>query len=234
MCGIASANHTTPHGSGLNGTVLFRYQPIISTLNYQYTEVITEYHMGYGAYHFRERLIANDCVGEIMFEKCVTCERIGESCVPNLWLLPFSDLVKWCIKRQKHLGWTNQAWADRSTTPIGTINRIKGGDTDCKYSTIRNLAIALIGGTTDEFACTAQVERELQQMERLEQQAARLSVVEAENEMLKARLAKIDELHRQDIRIIKEEYQAQKAEYQDQIAFLKEELKAWRMWHQTK
>lgn len=163
-----------------------------------------------------------------MFEKCITCQRIGESCVPNLWLLPFPDLVKWCIKRQKHLGWTNQVWADRSTTPIGTINRIKGGDTDCKYSTIRNLAIALIGGTTDEFACTEQVEKELQQIDRLERQAARLSAIEAENEILKARLAQIDELHRHDIRIIKEEYQAQKAEYQDRIAFLIDELKAWR------
>ena len=120
-----------------------------------------------------------------MFEKCITCPRIGESCVPNLWLLPFPALIQWCIKKQKQLGWTNQVWADKSNVPIGTINRIKAGDTDCKYSTIRNLAIALIGGTTDEFSCTEQVERELRNMERLEQQAAKLSAVEAENERLK-------------------------------------------------
>ena len=155
-----------------------------------------------------------------MFEKCIACNRIGESCVPNLWLLPFHDLIQWCIKRQKHLGWTNQTWADKSTVPIGTINRIKGGDTDCKYSTIKNLAIALIGGTTDEFACTDMVVKELQQMEQLEQQAAKQALTEKENEALKARLESIDEQHRKDIRVIREEYQ-------EQIAFLKEQLKAW-------
>lgn len=155
-----------------------------------------------------------------MFEKCVTCTRIGESCVPNLWLLPFPDLIHWCVKRQKHLGWTNQTWADKSTVPIGTINRIKAGDTDCKYSTIRNLSLALIGGTTDEFPCTEIVAKELQQMELLERQAATLETVEKENEFLKKKLDSIDELHRQDIRVIKEEYR-------EQVEFLKEQLKAW-------
>lgn len=163
-----------------------------------------------------------------MFDKCVKCNRLGESCVPNLMLLPFSELIQWAVKRQKHLGWTNQILADKSKVPVGTINRIKAGDyDDCKYSTIKNILIALIGGTTDEFSCTDQVEKELQHMEQLEKQAAKLSVVEVENEMLKNRLQNIDELHRQDIRAIK-------AEYQEQITFLKEELKAWRSLHQTK
>ena len=160
-----------------------------------------------------------------MFEKCIKCSRIGENCVPNLMLLPFPNLMQWCIKRQKHLEWTNQTLAERSTVPIGTINRIKAGEyIDCKYSTIRNILIALIGGTTDEFACTEQVERELRQMEQLEQQAARLTSVEAENERLKAAFREIDEQHRNDIRVIR-------AEYQEQIAFLKEQLKEWQSWH---
>lgn len=162
-----------------------------------------------------------------MFEKCVTCPRIGESCVPNLWLLPFPELIQWCVKRQKYMNWTNQVWADKSTVPVGTINRIKAGDTDCKYSTIRNLAIALIGGTSDEFPCSEIVARELQQMDKLEQQAARLTAAEQENAVLKAKLDRMDEQHRNDIRIVKEEYLSQKAEYQEQIAFLKEQLKAW-------
>lgn len=161
-----------------------------------------------------------------MFEKCIQCPRIGESCVPNLWLLPFPELFKWCVKRQKYRGWSNQQWADDSKVPVGTINRLKAGDTDCKYSTMRSLAISVIGGTTDEFACTEQVERELQQMEQLEKQAAKLTTTEAECEMLREHLSKIDELHRQDIRIIREEYQ-------EQITFLKDELKAWRAWHQS-
>lgn len=161
-----------------------------------------------------------------MFEKCVKCNRMGESCVPNLMLLSFSDLIQWCTKRQKHLEWTNQALADKSKVPVGTINRIKAGDyLDCKYSTIRQLLIALIGGTTNEFACTEQVEKELKQLETLEQQTARLATAEAENTAMKAQLDKIDEQHRQDIRAVKDEYQ-------EQIAFLKDELKAWRSLHQ--
>ena len=146
-----------------------------------------------------------------MFEKCIKCDRLGENCVPNLMLLSFHDLLQWWAKRQKHLEWTNQDLADYSKVPVGTINRIKSGDyDDCKYSTIRSILIALIGGTKDEFSCTAQVEKELQQMEALEKQAAKLSVVEKENEVLRCRL--------EDCRKI--------------IVFLEDEVKAWRSVHQ--
>lgn len=123
-----------------------------------------------------------------MFEKCIKCDRIGIDCVPNLMLLPFPDLIQWCDKRQKYLGWSNQTLADKSKVPVGTINRIKAGEEDCKYSTMRSILIALIGGTTDEFSCTARVEL-------LEQQAARLSSVEKENEELKQRLEECRELN---------------------------------------
>lgn len=159
-----------------------------------------------------------------MFEKCIKCTRMGESCVPNLMLLPFHDLMLWCGKRQKHLEWTNQTLADKSKVPVGTINRIKAGEEDCKYSTIRNILIALIGGTTNEFACTELVETELLQMEKLEQQAAKLSEVEAKNKILIERISQIDEIHRNDIRVIKQEYQ-------EEIAFLKDQLKTWQSRH---
>ena len=130
-----------------------------------------------------------------MFDKCIKCSRIGESCVPNLMLLPFHDLIEWCNARQKYLGWSNQMLADKSTVPIGTINRIKEGKyDDCKYSTIKHLVIALIGGTTDEFSCTEQVTRELQQKEWLEQQTAKLTAIETENMMLKMELKHKEEI----------------------------------------
>ena len=162
-----------------------------------------------------------------MFDKCIKCNRLGESCVPNLMILPFHELLKWWDKRQKYLGWTNQQLAEhpKCKVPVGTINRIKGGDyADCKYSTIRSVLIVLIGGTEDEFHCNELIEKELRNVEHLEQQTAKLASVEAENEQLKARLCQIDERHRQDIRVIKEEYQ-------EQITFLKDELKAWRDLH---
>lgn len=161
-----------------------------------------------------------------MFEKCIKCTRLGESCVPNIMLLSFSELIQWCVNRQKHLGWTNQILADKSKVPIGTINRIKAGDyLDCKYSTIKNLLIALIGGTTDEFPCNAQVDKMLQQTQDLESQAAKLTAVEAENEAMKLKLEKLDEQYHTAVRAIREEYM-------EQITFLKDELKAWRAWHQ--
>lgn len=131
-----------------------------------------------------------------MFEKCIKCNRIGESCVPNLMLLPFPDLIQWCNKRQKYIGLTNQELADKSKVPVGTIGRIKSGDyMDCKYSTIKSMIIALIGGTTDEFPCTAQVEKELKQLEQLEYLETRLSSEEKENEELKLRLEEYRELN---------------------------------------
>lgn len=131
-----------------------------------------------------------------MFEKCITCDRIGESCIPNLLLLPFPELIKWCDKRQKYLGWSNQRLADNTKkVPVGTVNRIKASEEDCKFSTMQSILITLFGGTTDEFACTEQVEKELRQMEQLEQQAARLSSVEKENEELRQRLEECRELN---------------------------------------
>ena len=131
-----------------------------------------------------------------MFEKCIACKIIGERCVPNLWQLPLPELMQWLIKFQKHLGWSNQKWADESNVPVGTINRLKAGDyADCKYSTVRSLAISVMGGTTDEFSCTEQVEKELRQMEQLERQAAKMSSVEKENEELKRRLDECREMN---------------------------------------
>jgi predicted transcriptional regulator len=129
-------------------------------------------------------------------------------------LLPFPSLMQWCNKRQKYLGWTNQLLAEKSGVPLSTISRIKADDyLDCKYSTIRSLLITLIGGTTDEWLCNAQVDREIQ--------AAKSTELEEENAALKAQLAAIDARHRQDCQVIHDEYCAQ-------IAFLEEDLKAWR------
>ena len=90
-----------------------------------------------------------------MFEKCIRCDNIGVSCHPYLNVLPFAELIQWCIKRQKYLEWTNQTLADRSSVPVGTINRIKAGDyADCKYSTIKNILNALVGARLEEPACT--------------------------------------------------------------------------------
>lgn len=121
-----------------------------------------------------------------MFEKCIKCDRLGESCVPNLMLLSFADLIQWAGKRQKYLDWSNQQLADKSNVPVGTINRIKGGKyADAMYLNIKSILIALIGGTTNEFSCNEQIEKELKHLEAFQQQAAKLSVVEKEMQLLR-------------------------------------------------
>jgi hypothetical protein len=142
-------------------------------------------------------------------------------------LLEFPALIQWCNKRQNHLGWKNKNLAEVSRVPEGTIGRIKAGEEDCKYSTIRNILIALIGGTTDEWQCTEQVERELAQKELLEQYAAKTEYIEQENTALKAQIDKTEEQHRADIRIIRTEYQEQITFLKERISFLTEQVKAW-------
>ncbi len=152
-----------------------------------------------------------------MFSACVKCDRVGQDCVPNLMALPFPDLLEWWKERQRFLGWTNQVLSDKSNIPIGTINRIKAGEDDCRYSTMRAIIHALLGGYSVEFPCQKKLDQEFAHIEALEKQNAELM---AKNEELLAKLSTIDETHRNDIRVIMSEYREEKA-------FLIEQLRAW-------
>lgn len=152
-----------------------------------------------------------------MFSACVKCNRLGQDCVPNLMALPFHDLLEWWKERQRFLGWTNQVLSDKSNIPLGTINRIKAGEDDCKYSTMRAIIHALMGGYSVEFPCQKKLDQEFAHIELLEKQNAELL---EKNEELIAKLSTIDEVHRNDIRVIMSEYRAEKA-------FLIEQLRAW-------
>jgi hypothetical protein len=68
----------------------------------------------------------------------------------------------------------------------------------------------------------------MKQKEQLEQQAALFAVTQTENERLKNILSKIDDQHRSDIRIIKAEYQEQISFLKDELKFLREELESRR------
>ena len=107
-----------------------------------------------------------------------------------------------------------------SNIPKGTIDRIKQGDySDCRYSTIRNILVALIGGVADEFHCKERMDKQQQQLEALEEENKRLHGLEQENEDLRKRLECIDELHREDVRAIC-------AEYKEEVKFLKDIIKS--------
>jgi hypothetical protein len=152
-----------------------------------------------------------------VFSACVKCDRLGLDCVPNLMALPFPDLLEWWKERQRFLGWSNQFLSEKSNIPLGTINRIKAGEDDCRFSTMRAVIHALLGGYSVEFPCQKKLDQEFAHIEALEKQNAELL---KNIEELNSRLASIDELHRNDIRVIK-------AEYMEEISFLKEQLRAW-------
>ena len=147
-----------------------------------------------------------------MFNRCITCECMGQDCVPNLLALSWADLLNWWKERQKFLGWSNQVLSDKSNIPLGTINRIKAGEDDCKYSTMRSILHALLGSYSVEYHCQKRLDQEFAHIEILEKQCAELT---STNEALVAKMQTIEETHRNDIRVIR-------AEYKEQIDFLKE------------
>lgn len=159
-----------------------------------------------------------------MFDRCITCERLGQDCVPNLMALPFAELLTWWKKRQAFLGWSNQTLSEKCNIPVGTINRIKAGEDDCRYSTMRSVIHALLGGYAVEFPCQKKLDQEFAHIDTLEMQNRELLNC---NEELTGKLAVIDELHRNDVRVVKAEYQEEIAFLKDEIAFMKEQLRAW-------
>ena len=127
-----------------------------------------------------------------MFDKCVTCERLGQDCAPSLLSLPWQELLAWWKKRQAYLGWSNQVLADKSKIPVGTINRIKAGEDDCRYSTMRCIIHALMGSYSVEFPCQKKLDQEFAHYETLEKQCAELT---SANEGLSAQMKAIEEQH---------------------------------------
>ena len=157
-----------------------------------------------------------------MFDRCITCERLGQDCVPNLMALPFPELLAWWKKRQAHLGWSNQFLSDKSNIPVGTINRIKSGEDDCRYSTMRSVIHALMGGYAVEFPCQHQLDMEFMHIDTLEKKCAELAT---ENEALIAKLKTIEEDHMNFINAIRAEYREQIEFLKESNAFLREQIK---------
>ena len=125
-----------------------------------------------------------------MFDRCITCERIGQDCVPNLLALPWPDLLDFWKKRQKHLDWSNQVLSDKSKIPVGTINRIKAGEDDARYSTMSSIIHALLGGQSVEFPCQKKLDQEFAHFEMLEKQCAELT---STNECLASQMIAMEE-----------------------------------------
>ena len=168
-----------------------------------------------------------------MFTKCRACDRQPEDCALKFLLIPFPEFVAWLNKFKKDHGLSNIKFSGKCSTPAGTIGRITSGDEDdCRFSTFQDLAITALEIVRAEFPCPEFVPT-VQHLELLAQQAEKLQLVEKENAELRAQLAEQEIRHRNDIRAICAEYQAQLADKSEQIAghkanemFLKEQLRA--------
>ena len=162
-----------------------------------------------------------------MFDRCISSERLGQDCMQNLFELSWPDLLTWWKERQKFLGWTNQVLSDKSKVPVGTINRIKAGEDDCKYSTMRMIIHALTGGYAIEFPCQKKLDAEFAHIELLEKQCAELA---STNEGLVSRLQTIEADHRSDILAITADYKERIEFLKENNAFLREQFK-WQQEH---
>ena len=165
-----------------------------------------------------------------MFDRCITCERLGQDCVPNLLALSWPALLEWWKQRQKYLGWSNQVLSDKSNIPIGTINRIKAGEDDCRYSTMRSIIHALMGSYSVEFPCQKKLDQEFAHIETLEKQRSELTTA---HEALVAKMQTVEEIHRKDVAAIRAEYREQIDFLKENNAFLREQFK-WTQEHMKK
>lgn len=82
-----------------------------------------------------------------MYEKCLTCSKLGESCDgPNFMAMPTSEIVEWIDQYQHLHGITNTALAAKSNIAKGTIDGIKARKrSDIRHETLRPILKALIG-----------------------------------------------------------------------------------------
>lgn len=101
--------------------------------------------------------------------------------------------MDWWKKRQTFIGWSNLRLSEESKVPVGTINRIKAGEDDARYSTIRSIIHALTGGHSVEFQCQKKLDQEFAHLENLEMQCKELI---GENEGLVAKLMALEETHK--------------------------------------
>ena len=152
--------------------------------------------------------------------KCLSCARFRKSCggIPTRGM----DLQEWCeymrdVKDIAHL--TNANIAKDAEVSKATIEKIMAinYDTDIMRATARRIELVVIG-PVGEHDCD--VDRNGGTS------SEQINKLTSENEQLKTQLLQIDEQHRRDVRAVKEEYM-------EQIAFLREELKAWRSLHQN-
>lgn len=119
-----------------------------------------------------------------MYEKCITCDKLGKECIPNLYVMDVSEIRDWARALKAHKGISNAELANLSGVPKGTIDSNfsshSGRHPDVNYSTFAPILRALIGCTGDEMPCK----------EGSYESSEIISRIESENEFLKSYIEK--------------------------------------------
>lgn len=137
-----------------------------------------------------------------MFERCVNCKRLGDTCGgPDFYLMPADELVAWCRKRKSHLHLSNAKIAEMANMARGTVDSFFASThPDFRYETIRYILKVLIGSTCESEPCQINSENEQTR-------------IKAENEHVHTENARLESA------MLREHDQ-----YNKNIAFMKEEL----------
>ena len=151
--------------------------------------------------------------------RCLSCPRFRNTCGgrPTRGY----DLQTWCeyIRDVRDaFGLKNADIAKGADVSTKTIEKVIAINTeqDIMRATARRIELAVIG-PVGVYSCFVDHEGA--------NDSERISEISKENEQLKEQILHMGEQHRRDVRAVKEEYM-------EQIAFLREELKAWRSLHQ--
>lgn len=112
-----------------------------------------------------------------MFEKCITCDKLGKSCIPNLYRMSVEEIREWARLLKESKGWTNADLARASGVPKGTIDaqlsRKQGKVADVNYSTFAPLLCALLECDPDNLPCQLETNGSTEQVEALEKSVRR-------------------------------------------------------------
>ena len=136
----------------------------------------------------------------MLYEKCLNCEKLGTSCnCMSFVKMSSHEIIEWCKKKKTLLHITNEALANMSGVPVGTINRIFAGKgSDYYYETLRPIIKALVSGDWAEDNCP-NIEETEEIKERSKDIIARL---EQERDFLKQEIINVRQQAQKEIALL--------------------------------
>ena len=146
------------------------------------------------------------------YNACIDCIHIGKSCDgPNFLAMTTERWCEWCRLRKEYLGWTNAHVADLAGISKISVDRVMSGNVkDLRNTTMQAITKALVNGSWGQYPCAMSALSEKEYIDNPE------LVIRCER--LQAALDSIATEH-------KEEIAAVRADDQQKIEFLRQQIK---------